>query len=213
MSQKLRILALSLLGISVLGHACSPPPQSEISPSHLSNIQSLLSGDYVGMSSRGQIYHSIVKLNVPQFGGDVFYHHISLESLRGAAFQRKVYSFDDSGRQMRSTVLLGPSDGFSDEQTLAEDLNGLAEESLLRFPEACQFLWTTTTGGYKAVVRRDRCSYASPAFDGLVSPEVEYTLGACGLVIDEGIFREDGSPVFPPSITDNRRTDSKTDAC
>ena len=212
-AQKPLFIAVWFIGISVLGQACSPVPQNDISPSNLTNPQSLLAGDYIGKTSRGEVYHSIVKLNVPRFGGDIFYHHISLESLRGPVFQRKVYAFDESGRQMRSTVLLGPADAFVDEQTLAESLNRLPEESLLRFPDACQFQWMNAEDRYKAVVRRDRCSYESPAFGGFVSPEMEYSLDECGLVIKEGIFREDKSPIFPPSTTNNRRTNTKTDEC
>jgi len=213
LSQKLLISAISFMGVSFCGQACSFAPQSEISQSNVPSIQSLLIGDYIGMTSRGEVYHSIIKLNVPQFGGDIFYHHISLESLRGPVFQRKIYKFNDNGSQMRSTVLLGPSDAYIDEQTMAESLNSLPEESLLRFPDECQFLWTSTKDDYRAVVRRDRCSYESPVFGGLVSPEMEYKLSDCGLVITEGIYREDDSPVFPPSTTNNRRTNSKTNEC
>ena len=212
-SQKLLISAISFMGISFCGLACSPAPQSETSQSNEPSLQSLFIGDYIGKTSRGEVYHSIIKLNVPQFGGDIFYHHISLKSLRGPGFQRKIYKFDDSGRHMRSTVLLGPSDAFIDEQTLAESLNRLPEKSLLRFPNDCQFLWTSTKDDYRAVVRRDKCSYESPAFGGFVSPDMEYKLSDCGLVITEGIYREDGSPVFPPSMTNNRRANSKTNKC
>ena len=202
--------ALLFMGASILSQGCSPSLQSETPPA---NLQALLTGDYIGQTSRGEVYHSIVKLDVPQFGGEIFYHHISLHSLRGPVFQRKIYRFDDSGNRMRSTVLLGPADGFTDEQALAESLNELPEESLLRFPDACQFLWTSAEGNYKAEVRRERCSYESPAFGGLVSPEMTYVLSECGLVIQEGIFREDNTPVFPPSKTDNRRANAKTGDC
>ena len=213
MAQKRLFSVVLFMGLSVLGQACSPASKNEISPSNLSKPQSLLAGDYIGKTRDGEVYHSIVKLNVPRFGGDIFYHHISLEALRGPVFQRKVYAFQDSGPQMRSTVLLGPADGFTDEQTLAESLNSLPEESLLRFPDACQFQWTGAEGRFKGVVRRDSCSYESPAFGGFVSPEMEYKLSECGLIIEEGIFREDDSPVFPPSITSNRRTNTQTDEC
>lgn len=212
-AQKLLVPAVLFMGLSILGQACSPAPKNDNSPSNLTNPQSLLAGDYIGKTSRGEVYHSIVKLNVPRFGGDIFYHHISLESLRGPVFQRKVYAFDESGRQMRSTVLLGPADAFVDEQTLAESLNSLPEESLLRFPDACQFQWMGAEGSFKGVVSRYNCSYESPAFGGFVSPEMEYKLSECGLVIEEGIFREDDSPVFPPSTTNNRRTNTKIDKC
>ena len=112
MAQKRLFSAVLFMGLSVLGQACSPASKNEISPSNLSKLQSLLAGDYIGKTRDGEVYHSIVKLNVPWFGGDIFYHHISLEALRGPIFQRKVYAFQDSGPQMRSTVLLGPAMGL-----------------------------------------------------------------------------------------------------
>lgn len=200
------ITAVACIAISVIGQSCSPASQTETSSADYAALPALLAGDYVGASSQGQVYHSILPLNVPQFGGDIFYHHISLESLGGTAFQRKIYAFDESRRQMRSTVLLGTSDGFTDKDKLAESLEQLPEASLLRFPIACQFQWTRGKDGYVAEVHRDKCSYESPAFGSLVSPEMTYKLSACGLEITEGIYREDDSPVFPPSTTNNQRT-------
>ena len=198
------------MGVLFFGQACSPPSQDETLQSNLSNIQLLLVGDYVGMTNRGEVYHSIAKLHVPQFGGDVYYHHISSESLRGPATYRKIYGFDDSGKQMRSIVLRGRGEVFISEQSMTQKLNELTEKSLLRFPEGCQFQWISTADGFVGEVFRNRCSYESPAFGGLVSPEMEYKLSDCGLVISEGIFLADDSPVFPPSKTDNRRISSKT---
>jgi hypothetical protein len=159
------------------------------------------------------VYHSIAQLNVPEFGGEVFYHHISTTSLRGPAAQRKIYRFDESGQRMRSTVLLDMGTGFGDAQSMALELSQLAEESLLRFPESCQFQWSPAADGFTAEVKRETCRYESPAFGGRVSPEMTYQLSRCGLVISEGIYREDGSPVFPPSTIDNRRVASKAGDC
>lgn len=191
------------------GQACSAP-QGEISQSNLSSIQVLLEGDYIGMTGKGEVYHSIAKLHVPQFGGDIFYHHISSESLRGPAMYRKIYAFDESGKQMRSIVLRGRNEEFVDEESMTHKLNDLTERSLLRFPEGCQFQWISTAEGFVGEVFRDKCSYESPAFGGIVSPEMEYKLSDCGLVISESILRANDSPVFPPSTTNNRRISPKT---
>ena len=176
-------------------------------------IQELLPGDYIGKSSRGEVYHSIAQLHLPAFGGDIFYHHISSESLRGPAMQRKIYVFDESGEKMQSTVLLGSGDVFADDQDMIHILNEMTEEQLLRFPESCQFQWQNNADGYVAQVSRERCSYESPAFGGLVSPEMEYHLSRCGLTISEGIYREDGSAVFPAATTDNLRLNSAVEDC
>lgn len=199
--------ALLILAVWLILVACSTQRLSEHSQSSLANIQALLPGDYIGTTSRGKVYHSIVQLQVPDFGGDIFYHHISTESLRGPATQRKIYLFDDSGQQMRSTVLLGRGEAFTDNQTMARKLNKLTKEQLLRFPDGCQFQWASAADGFVAKVRRSKCSYESPAFGEIVSPEMVYQLNRCSLAISEGIFREDGSPVFQPSISDNRRVD------
>ncbi len=192
---------------------CSAPLSVKSSQSDLAGLQELLPGDYVGMGSRGEVFHSIIQLQVPEFGGNVFYHHISSESLGGPAWQRKVYLFDDIGRQMTSTVLLGSSKGLADKQSLIRTLSALTEDQLLRFPYGCQIRWSKAVDMFVAEVTRDRCSYESQAFGGLVSPEMEYRLTPCGLVINEGIYREDGSPVFPPSATDNRRVNPVADDC
>lgn len=193
--------------------ACSSLQPDENTQAHLSNIQALLPGDYVGMTSRGEVYHSIAQLQVPEFGGEVFYHHISTQSLRGPAVQRKVYRFDESGKRMRSTVLLGSGDVFADAQTMTGKLRTLTEEQVLRFPDGCQFQWSSAADGFVAEVRRATCSYESPAFGGLVSPEMTYQLSRCGLNIREGIYRQDGSPVFPPSIIDGQRVNPAADGC
>lgn len=207
-SKKVLVLALSSMAVLFCGQACAPP-QGEISQSNLPNIQTLLVGDYIGMTDKGEVYHNIAKLHVPQFGGDIFYHHISRDSLGGPAMFRKIYAFDESGKQMRSIVLRGRNEVFVDEQTMTRKLNELTESSLLRFPEGCQFQWISTAEGFVGAVFRDKCSYESPAFGGLVSPEVAYKLSDCGLDISETILFADDSPVFPPSTTNNRRISAK----
>ncbi len=192
---------------------CSTPLSVKGSQFDLLELQGLLLGDYVGMGSRGEVFHSIIQLQVPEFGGNVFYHHISTESLRGSAWQRKVYLFDESGKQMKSTVLLGSGDWITGTQSMASALGALTEEQLLRFPDGCQIRWSKSADVFVAEVSRDRCSYESPAFGGLVSPEMEYRLTRCGLAIDEGIYRQNGSPVFPPSSINARRINPEVEEC
>lgn len=193
--------------------ACSTTQPEERSQLDLAGLQALLPGNYVGMGSRGEVFHSIIQLQVPKFGGNVFYHHISTESLRGPAWQRKVYLFDDAGQQMQATVLLGTSDGLADNQSIVKTLSALTEEQLLRFPDGCQIQWSTATDMFVANVSRDNCTYDSPAFGGLVSPEMQYQLTRFGLVISEGIYRQDGSPVSPVSSIDAKRLNSEAEDC
>jgi len=207
--QKMLTLPIVLLLVA----ACTYAQVDKGSQLDLIRLQKLLVGDYVGTGSRGEVYHSIIQLQVPEFGGNVFYHHISTESLRGPAWQRKVYLFDDTGEKMKSTVLLGTSEGIDDDQSIVTALGALTEEQLLRFPDSCKFQWSKTAEMFIADVSRERCSYESPAFGGLVSPEMQYQLTRCGLAISEGIYRQDGSPVFPPSSLDARRVNPEIAGC
>lgn len=204
---------LPLLALSAALAACSDAGPSQTSELTLADIQTLLPGDYEGTGSRGQVYHTISKLDVPQFGGKVFYHHISTVSMRGPAAQRKVYKFDETGQKMKSTVVLEVGAPFSDAQSMERNLSGLPEKSLLRFPDSCGFQWSASGDRLIARVYRERCSYQSPAFGGAVSPEMTYDLSACGLNIREGIYREDGSPVFPPSAIDASRAEPASGDC
>lgn len=208
----LQKIVIALLVLPFLA-ACSSLPSGGSVSTTPNSIQTFLPGDYVGQSSRGELFHSIVRLDVPAFGGEVFYHHISTESLRGPAVQQKVYRFEEGGKLMRSTVILGSGDVLPDEKTLTEKVSALTEEQLLRFPDDCRFEWRGAADGFIAEVSRDKCSYDSPAFGGLVSPEMEYQLNRCGLAVIEGIYRQDGSPVFPPLNTNNKRVNEKLEGC
>lgn len=206
-----KILSVSFVLLSMA--ACSATPSDENTRSNLTRIQDLLPGDYIGSTGGGDVYHSIVHLQVPKFGGDVFYHHISLQSLHGPAAFQKIYVFDESSKRMKSTVVLGRGQVFIDKETMVRRLNDLTEAELLRFPDGCQFQWAASADGFVAEVGRRKCSYDSPAFGGAVSPQVEYQLTRCSLSITEGIFREDGSSVIPLSTTYNRRVSPIAERC
>jgi len=202
-----RSIALGFL-VSLGLSACSEPGAEQSAAFDLAKLQSLLPGDYVGEGSRGKVYHTIAKLELPAFGGTVFYHHISLEGLRGPAAQRKIYRFDPDGKKMKSTVLLGTGDVFDDPQSLEAKLNTLPEETLLRFPDSCKLHWSSDAKDFIAEVSREDCSYESAAFGGTVSPEMTYRLNACSFDVKEAIYRENGEPTFPPSAFNNRRVDA-----
>ncbi|MEM9530134.1 MAG: hypothetical protein AAGA23_04395 [Pseudomonadota bacterium] len=198
-----RFLLIALLVALACMASCSRPAQP--STDAVVAIQALLPGDYLGEGSRGTVYHRIVPLQVPAFGGQIYYHHISMESFGGPAAQRKFYAFDRADQTMRSTVVLKSGVTLDSNWDMALKLTQLTEEDLLKFPDSCRFEWTAADGAYVGRVERQRCSYSSPAFGGKVSPAMTYRLTPCGLAIQEAIYREDGSPVFPPADVENRR--------
>ncbi|MEM1089035.1 MAG: hypothetical protein AAGI67_01525 [Pseudomonadota bacterium] len=190
---------------AVLATCCWSFSQANDQADSLAAIQALLPGDYLGEGSRGPVYHRIVPLRVPTLGGQIFYHHISTESFGGPAAQRKFYAFEGTDLIMRSTVLLESGVTLDSNWDMALQLTQVTEEKLLRFPDGCRFQWHDDDGDFVARVDRSVCSYDSPAFGGRVSPEMTYRLTPCDLAIAEGIYREDGRPVFPPSDITNRR--------
>ncbi|MEM9878530.1 MAG: hypothetical protein AAF862_04535, partial [Pseudomonadota bacterium] len=146
MQRLLSFLLLTFAALALL--ACSETAPDKPAQPNLLDIQRLLPGEYVGQMSRGDVYHKVAKLEVPAFGGTVFYHHISLVSAGGPALQRKVYHFDDSGARMKSTVLLGTGDVFTDSDAMAETLENMPEDKLLRFPDACQITWSVEADAF-----------------------------------------------------------------
>ncbi|MEM7569813.1 MAG: hypothetical protein AAF337_08455 [Pseudomonadota bacterium] len=206
---KTRFAGLSLAALLLITGCSSDDERS----ADLAGIKDLLPGDYAGMMSRGKVYHTIARLQVPDFGGEVFYHHISMEAVRGPALQRKFYVFNEAGDRMRSTVLLDVGMPFPDDQAMATAIAGAAKDRLLTFPESCDIQWSKSESGFTARVFQDKCTYDSVAFKGPVSPEMTYQLSPCALKIDEGIYRPDGSPVFPPSSADNKRVGDGASAC
>jgi len=200
----LRSLLLVTFSAALL-HACGNAGPQQPKEPDVSGVQRLLPGEYVGRMSRGDVYHKVAKLNVPAFGGTIFYHHISLDSAGGPALQRKFYRFDEGGARMKSTVLLGTGDVFTDTQSLEETLANMPEDKLLRFPDACKISWSVKDGAFVGQVFREDCQYDSPAFGGPVSPEMTYRVTQCAFAINEAIYRENGEPVFPPSSAVNAR--------
>lgn len=201
------------LFILILVAACSHEPLNKSTQTDLANIKALLPGDYIGKTNKGNMYHTIAQLQVPNFGGDILYHHISTESLRGPAIQQKIYVFDDTGKQMLATAVLTRGEVFIDNPSMARKLNALTEEKLLRFPDGCQFQWEQASGEFVGEVGPNKCTYNSPSFGGAVSPEMKYQLSRCGLTISEGIYRDDGSSVFPPSVRDFQRVKPLIEGC
>lgn len=191
---------------------CSQTTKGGADADDLLSVQRLLPGDYLGQGPRGDVYHRLVKLEIPALGGPVFYHHVSREGFGGPAFQRKYYVFDAAGKTMRSTVVLGADTMPQDLGELAKTIASFSESQVLRFAEDCRFVWTDTGGGFAAELTQDRCAYESPAFGGWVNPRMTYQLDPCVFAISEAMYRRDGSPVFPPGSTQNRRLAPKPDS-
>lgn len=201
--QRRLTLAISVCVIAVCG--CTQTDRIDPVSTALAPIHELLPGDYLGQGPRGDVYHRIVKLEISEFDGEVFYHHVSRQNFGGEAFQKKYYVFDSAGRTMHSTVILGTESMPDGLVALAAMISGLAEDQLLRFPDDCRFVWSEAGGAFTAELTQDRCSYDSPAFGAWVTPQMTYQLDSCGLEISEAMYRRDGSPVFPPGKADNRR--------
>ena len=64
----------------------------------------MLPGRYSGPAADGRLFHKIVPIVAPQFGGDtVFYHQISRDGFDSLApFQQKIYVFDRSTGLLRA---------------------------------------------------------------------------------------------------------------
>ena len=95
----------------------------------LREILALLPGRYTGPGTGGPMFHKIVPIVAPQFGGDtVFYHQISRDGFDSTApSQQKIYVFDRapdrSVNLMRSYVFL-PKQGYANlEQDAAAPRN------------------------------------------------------------------------------------------
>lgn len=205
--------AVALLLTLVAGGCGSTATTQVESEADLQEVQKLLPGRYLGQGRSGPVFHSITRVNVPELGGDVFYHHVSTASFGGPSVQRKYYRFESGGRSMRSTVLIQPGVAMGAPGELKQSLGSLPEEALLKFPPGCVFEWDRTDDGYVARLPDGECGYDSPAFGGPVMPQMTYQLGRCGLKISEAIFREDGSPVFPPSNIWSQRQGVDSDGC
>ena len=172
----------------------------------------LLPGRYHGVTDRGEMFHTIIPIDFPQYGDQVLYHHISTERFDGPAAQRKVYVFGDGGLVMRSIIPLTTGMEFTDAASAASDVGNLQEQQRLEFPPGCEFVWSREDAQWIGRVARESCRYSSPAFAGEVNPAMIYTLGRCTLTIEEAIYR-DGKPVFPPLDVENVRAANEAADC
>ena len=103
----------------------------------LREIVAALPGRYAGPASGGTIYHKIVRIDAPQFGGDtVFYHQISRDGFDSTApTQQKIYVFDRSPQRafnvMRSYVFL-PKQGYANFEQDAAALKSVQPGMLIK---------------------------------------------------------------------------------
>ncbi len=88
----------------VIGTAPAIPATDASVETELREILALLPGRYSGPAADGRLFHKIVPIVAPQFGGDtVFYHQISRDGFDSLApFQQKIYVFDRSTGLLRA---------------------------------------------------------------------------------------------------------------
>jgi hypothetical protein len=172
----------------------------------LREIVAALPGRYSGPANGGTIYHKIVRIDAPQFGGDtVFYHQISRDGFDSQApFQQKVYVFDRSPARtanvMRSWVFF-PKQGYANFERDAAALKSVQPAMLMNFPVECAIRWSRgeAPGQFFARVRRGQCSFDGVAFKQRITPEMTYLLERDAFSIEDILYGENGQPLFPSS--------------
>ncbi|MCU0759468.1 MAG: CpcT/CpeT family chromophore lyase [Steroidobacteraceae bacterium] len=195
------VLACAVAGCAAGRGAADAAPPLE---TELREILALLPGRYEGPAPGGRLYHKIVPIVAPQFGGDtVFYHQISRDGFDSTVpFQQKVYVFDRARdrafNRMRSYVFF-PKQGYANLEQDPAALNALQPGMLMNFPIECAIRWErgAAPGQYRARVRREQCSYDSAAFRQRISPELTYELARDAFAIEDILYGEDGRPLFP----------------
>ena len=188
-------------GAPVAGSVVPAPLEAE-----LQEILALLPGRYAGPDADGRLYHKIVPIVAPQFGGDtVFYHQISRDGFDSATpSQQKIYVFDRApgraGNVMRSYVFLPKQGPANVEQDVAA-LRSLQPGMLMSFPPECAIRWSRgeAPGSYVARVRPEQCSFQGVAFKQRISPEMTYVVDRDSFSIEDVLYGENGQPLFPRS--------------
>lgn len=202
--------------VSVLpGSAAATTAQPTAGQLHaeLTQILAALPGVYAGQApdpanptKQIAVFHKIVRVDAPQFGGDaVFYHQISRDDADSTApAQRKIYVFDRNPKRaynaMRAFVF-AHGQGSANLERDAAALQALDPAKLLNFPLACAIRWSRDEArkAFVAQVRREACSYESPAFKQRISPQLTYVLTKNGFAFEDVLYGADGNPLSPPS--------------
>lgn len=216
-----RLAVLAAAGLSVsCASAPGPAPLPATKPApasvagvaspaldaELREIVAALPGRYSGPANGGAIYHKIVRIDAPQFGGDtVFYHQISRDGFDSPApFQQKVYVFDRSPARtanvMRSWVFF-PKQGYANFERDPAALKSVQPAMLMNFPVECAIRWSRgeAPGQFYARVRRGQCSFDGVAFKQRITPEMTYVLERDAFSIEDILYGENGQPLFPSS--------------
>lgn len=170
----------------------------------LREILALLPGRYTGPGTGGPMFHKIVPIVAPQFGGDtVFYHQISRDGFDSTApSQQKIYVFDRapdrSVNLMRSYVFL-PKQGYANLEQDAAALRSVQPSMLMNFPIECAIRWSRgeAAGQFVARVRPEHCSFQGVAFKQRISPEMTYVIDRDSFSIEDVLYGENGQPLFP----------------
>lgn len=215
-------LRFTVLAAAALSLSCASAPRTATLPTakptsatgvanatleaELREIVAALPGRYSGPANGGTIYHKIVRIDAPQFGGDtVFYHQISRDGFESQApFQQKVYVFDRSPTRnanvMRSWVFF-PKQGYANFEQDAAALKTVQPAMLMNFPVECAIRWSRgeAPGQFYARVRRGQCSFDGVAFKQRITPEMTYLLEREAFSIEDILYGENGQPLFPSS--------------
>ena len=188
----------------VIGTAPAIPATDASVETELREILALLPGRYSGPAADGRLFHKIVPIVAPQFGGDtVFYHQIARDGFDSTApLQQKIYVFDRSPDRsvnlMRSYVFL-PKQGYANLEQDAAALRSVQPAMLMNFPLECAIRWSRgeSPGQFVARVRPEKCSFQGVAFKQKISPEMTYVIDRDSFSIEDVLYGENGQPLFP----------------
>ncbi len=192
--------AVMLLAANLVG--CQPNLQNRADKVGLAE---LLPGYYLGENNGEKIYHKIAPITAPGLGEVVFYHQISREGFDGAPMQQKIYIIAPGEKRMRSLVIATDNEKYRNLETQLLLAFRLHAEAFLQFPDVCDFEWTREDGTYIGRVYPDVCGYESPAFGGVINPDMKYQLNEKEFVLTETLFRADGQPLFPTTSVVSER--------
>lgn len=156
---------------------------------------------------RAALHHKIVRVELPAFGEYVFHHQISRDQLDSTQpWQQKLYVFDrDQGRKlnaMRSFIIpngLGLANFEADPVRLGRlAATTSTAAGFQSFPSGCEIRWARESAGiFVARVRKQDCSYDSPAFKQRISPDLTYRVTRETFGIEDVLYGADDKPLFP----------------
>ena len=181
--------------------ACTVPPQRAYR--ELTDLLELLPGNYSGVApvpratdgSTQAIHHKIAPIDAPQFGARVYYYQLSTGGPDGRPLQQKIFAFDSgqerAGNRMRAWIF-APGQVAANLEQRPGDWNAVDPATMLSFPEACAFQWSSLPRGFEGVVARTRCTFESRGFGQAVSPDMRYAVFPDRFEWEESLYGADG---------------------